>query len=470
MKGVDEMEKKPVLKVKEDFYQQNLQVGEIIGTFGGRLKVVDLSYKNEFGSFILCEYMEKPRFEKAVDDWEERIGAAPNWNNSYEIIGSIHIPGYRNMLGGIGFFVKRIETNEVMGMSYQQAWNLIYHEGTRNAKASSSHYQTFGTKLIETIDGLPSLDSYYWKIDAYNKDGNPYAPFTREALVEIEKGMKNAVDSLVRNQEKPLICDSNVEDLVDIKKFLSLKNIVVLTGAGISTNSGIPDYRSSIESVWRKHPTILSQLNQKTFEQNPHMFWEEMYNLIQTTLAPITPFTTHEALLVAIQSIKPNTGHYFLSWLSKELHKEVTIITQNIDGLDKKAGSENVIELHGNIHECLCSTCKRLYPLLQVLKKQDTPTCECGSILRPNIIFFGDKVHRFSDAMDAVVNAELIFVVGTTLQVSPFNQLLNVKNDKTKVILINDSPVEHDLNYDYALYGDISKIVQKLKDLWNRSQ
>jgi hypothetical protein len=77
-----------------------------------------------------------------------------------------------------------------MVSKYQETGNLIYYQGARNAYATSSSFQTFHTKLLDTEDGLPSLDSFYWKINAYNSEGTPYAPFTQEALVEIERGMK----------------------------------------------------------------------------------------------------------------------------------------------------------------------------------------------------------------------------------------------------------------------------------------
>lgn len=463
------MSKKLVLKVAEDFYQKDLRVGDEIGQFGGRLKIINLSYKNEFGNFILCEYTDNEQNEDVEDHWERRMGKRSGPNKSLEIVGSIHIPGYRNMLGGIGFFIKNHDIDEVMGVTYQQAWNLIYHEGARNVEASSSHYQQFSNKLIDTIDGLPSLDSYFWKISAFDAQGKPYAPFTKEALAKINKGIGNAVDGLIRERLNLVSVPYANEDFSDMNEICQLlkssKKIVILSGAGISTHSGIPDYRSYSEGMWRKNPQILEHLNQAAFEHEPEQFWNAMYDLIQQTLLPITPFPTHEALLATINGLKPNGGHRFLSWLDTELKKDVTIITQNVDGLDGKAGSKHLIEMHGNILECFCPECKRVYPLVEVLTKNGVPSCECSAVLRPNVVFFGDEVRHYNLALAAVQQAEVILIVGTSLQVYPFNQLIDAKGNHAKVVLLNESPLGHDAGFDYTAYGDISKMFYKIKGL-----
>ncbi|MBU8915118.1 hypothetical protein BGM25_03540 [Bacillus sp. FJAT-29953] len=463
------MKKKTVLKVAEDFCKKNVCVGEELAEFGGRLKIVDLAYENEFGTFILCEYTSKNDDEAVDNQWERREGAALNPNRPLEIVGTIHIPGYRNMMGGIGFFIKNHTYDEVMGLSYQQAWNVIFHEGARNAMASSSHYRHFRTKLLAATDGLPALDSWYWKVPAYTVEGIPYAPLTNEALLEIKKGMANAVDGLVRAQVQKAAVPHEEVDLFNIRKISELmntaKNIVVLSGAGLSTQSGIPDYRSSVESMWRKNPQVLAQLNQAAFERDPRAFWKAMYQLIQESLSLITPFRTHDSLIATIRALKPNGGHQFLAWLHTQLKKDVNIITQNVDGLDKKAGSNKVVEMHGNILECVCPDCHRVYPLVEVLREYDVPTCVCGDVLRPNVVFFGDEVRQFEQALDAVGKADLILVVGTTLQVYPFNRLLHGKSDHAKVVLLNGTSVEHDVGFDFAAYGDISRLFYEMKRL-----
>jgi len=456
---------KHVLMVRDDFYKKDLHVGDEIGQLVGRLKVLELAHENEFGTFILCEYMDTAKENETETKWTKKNGITPKAGNPLEVMGTIHIPGYRNLMGGIGFFVKKHVSNEILGMSYQQAWNAIYHEGAKNAVASSSHLNNFHTQLIDTVDGLPALDSYFWKIPAYNSEGEPYAPFTKAALAKLKNGMRHAVAGLVRERAQQSSEDSSFEDLSDIAKIRLLSKIAVLSGAGLSTASGIPDYRSSVDSMWRKNSDVLAKLNEVTFENNPEVFWNAMYELIEKTLEPITPFPTHGALIATIQSLQPNSGHRFFAWVAQELQKDVTIITQNIDGLDKKAGSEKVIEMHGSIHECVCPECSQLYPLVDVLKKNEAPICDCGAVLRPNVAFFGDMVQGYHMAKNAVKNADLILVVGTSLQVAPFNQLILEKNEHAIVVLINDSAVDH-LETDYALYGQIPRIFHKLKELW----
>src|SRR5690606_26209831 len=133
------------------------------------------------------------------------------------------------------------------------------------------------------------------------------------------------------------------------------------SGAGMSTKSGIPDYRTSVMGKWKKNPEILNRLNERAFQQNPIQLWQTMYELLQNTLSPIMPFQHHQSLLSAVDGIEPNYGHSFFSWLEKQLHKKVHIITQNVDGLHQKAGNQDVIEFHGNIHECICPTCNTKY-------------------------------------------------------------------------------------------------------------
>ncbi len=460
------MRNKRVLKVREDFYQKDINVGDVIGGIAGRLKIMDLSYTNSFGTFILCEYVERRTDEIIDNQWERRTGVRPSVEHPFEIVGTIHIPGYKNMLSGIGFYLKNFEYDEILGVSFEEAWNLLYFQGARNAEASSSHFQNIRTKLIDTVEGLPSLDSYYWKISAYDTEGIPFAPLTKQALKQLEKGMGNAVDSLVQEQRRKsnqVEADEDLTEMTVVSRHLEhAQKIVILSGAGSSTNSGIPDYRSSAESLWRKNPMILEHLNQQTFEQQPNVFWDSMYELIQESLASITPFPTHEALLTTLKSINPNFGHRALARLSSSINKDVTIVTQNIDGLDQKAGSENVIEMHGNIHECHCIKCNQLYLLADVLKKGHIPKCECGSILRPNVVFFGDNVRRYSEATEALEDADLILVVGTSMKVYPFNQLIKAKSKHSKVVFINGTSSDQPVLFDYSIIGDISKILHQL--------
>ena len=147
-------------------------------------------------------------------------------------------------------------------------------------------------------------------------------------------------------------------------------NIVFFGGAGVSTESGIPDFRSVdglYNQQWKYPPeTILSH---SFFERYP----EEYYRF-------------HRAKLV-IDGVKPNRAHLRLAELERE-GKLQAVITQNIDGLHQAAGSKNVLELHGSIHRCYCMRCGRPYPAERVNHGTGVPHCDCGGIIRPDIVFY----------------------------------------------------------------------------------
>lgn len=455
-----------MLKVLEDFYKKDIHEGDHVPVFEGSLHVINMNFTNEFGTFILCEFVGEGESHTM---WTKNSGVLASPTNPFEILGSIHIPHYRNLLGGIGFFVKNHVFGEITGMTYEETWQLVFHDGARNAEASFSQHDHFHTRLIETIDGLPSLDSAYWKIPAYNEEGAPYADFTEDALFSIEKGMKFAVENRVREKSfkyRRKLTENTLSEVKEVSYLIkNANNIVILSGAGMSTISGIPDYRSSAESMWRNNPSVLEKLNQLTFEHEPETFWDAFYHLCEETLSPISPFPTQEALLATINAIKPNIGHFFFEWLQSDLHKDVTIIAQNVDGLDKIAGSQKVIEMHGNMHQCICLKCQMTYPLVQVLKKHHVPKCECGSNLRPNVVFFGDPVHQYDEAILAVQKADLLIVVGTSLQVAPFNELVYEKNETANAVLINGEEINTSVEFQHTAYGDIAKICRELKGL-----
>lgn len=453
------------LMVLDDFYRKDFKVGEIVPRFEGQYRILDLNYQNTYGTFILCEFIKDEDDFESESKWVKEVGVPASLENPYEIIGSIHIPEYRNLLAGTGYYVKNHRIGEVRGLSYRETWNFLFREGARNAVASKSTLGNYSTRLIDTLDELPSLDSSYWKITAFNEIGEAFAPLTESAHFELEKAIRHVVQKRVRGMSnKQELSDKTVTAVKEIEQIIAKsEKIVVLTGAGISTNSGIPDYRSSVESLWRKSPYVLADLNQRTFETDPNTFWNAFDQLINESLSHLTPFPNHESLIATIKAISSNEGHQFFAWLEKQLQKDVTVVTQNVDGLHQKVGSNKVLEIHGNIFECTCPQCQTTYPLLNALQQDGIPKCECGGILRPNVVFFGDAVRKFDNAMDAVEEADLIFVVGTSLEVYPFNQLINLKNEHAKLVLINGTPLDEEIQFDIEAIGDISRVCKRLK-------
>ncbi|GAB4320447.1 MAG: NAD-dependent protein deacetylase [Promethearchaeota archaeon] len=187
------------------------------------------------------------------------------------------------------------------------------------------------------------------------------------------------------------------------------KHCVVLTGAGMSTESGIPDFRSPKTGLWAKFQPSVAEL--ETFLTNPLAFWK-MAKKVAPTLF----------------SAKPNAGHVVLAKLEDEGLVRA-IITQNVDGLHQKAGSLFVFEVHGNVEEMSCVGCGATYGVDQVLRKvkkekQIPPLCDiCSAPLKPNVVLFGEALPRATlyESIAQSERADLFLVCGSSLEVSPAN-------------------------------------------------
>jgi NAD-dependent SIR2 family protein deacetylase len=196
---------------------------------------------------------------------------------------------------------------------------------------------------------------------------------------------------------------------------------------------------------------------------SPRQFWDSYYQLFAVTLSEIIPVQTDEAVMTAIDIIQPNEGHKFFARL-EEKEKEVTILTQNVDGLHQKAGSNRVLEIHGNVTTCSCLLCGRRYELKDVYEARIVPTCECGIILRPDVVFFGDPVKEYKRAEDIIVKSDLIIVAGTSLQVAPFNHLPNLAAAANiPIVYINGEKPDDLIKFDFILQGNISEICELLE-------
>lgn len=194
--------------------------------------------------------------------------------------------------------------------------------------------------------------------------------------------------------------------------------ILILTGAGMSTESGIPDFRSenglySGEFQGLRPETILSL---SFFNRNPKVFWNYISKYMNYTDA------------------KPNIGHYILAkW---ERKKELTVITQNIEQLHTLAGSKNVIEVHGSMQTCTCQGCGRKYGLKEVISKENGYICGCGSRIKPDIVLYEESVDKMSAVYPCIENADLLIVLGTSLTVYPVALIPELFSRKKKPIII----------------------------------
>ncbi len=210
---------------------------------------------------------------------------------------------------------------------------------------------------------------------------------------------------------------------------LSSKCTVALTGAGISTASGIKDFRGP-QGIWKTIDPEKFEINY--FMKNPDEVWSifiKNFNLGQ--------------------EVKPNDAHYALAELER-MKLLCGIMTQNIDGLHQKAGSTNVIELHGNLESAVCLKCEKRYPLNTIIKNftGKSPHCpSCGGLLKPDIIFFGEPLNQkaLTRAVELAKASDVFMAIGTSLSVSPANQLpLYAKMNGAKLIIINEGPTEED--------------------------
>jgi NAD-dependent deacetylase len=239
------------------------------------------------------------------------------------------------------------------------------------------------------------------------------------------------------------------------KKILKLKemirktkNIVVFTGAGISSESGIPTYRGE-DGVWSKYdPKIYASIN--VFEQDSTYYW----HYFKDERYPI------------IKKAKPNKAHHSIVELEKQ-GKIKCVITQNIDGLHQMAGSSRVIELHGNTRIITCLKCNKKYSMDQVfsiLQKQLPPPCNCGGKLKTNTVLFGEQLplNALEEAEIVSKNCDLFLVLGSSLVVYPAANLpIIAKNNNSFLVIINIGDTPLDNIADLVINDSASNILSK---------
>jgi len=213
-------------------------------------------------------------------------------------------------------------------------------------------------------------------------------------------------------------------------KLQKAKKIVFVTGAGISQESGIPTFRGD-DGLWRTYdPMQLATID--AFYQNPKLVWE-----------------WYEERRKNILAAKPNAGHVAISELAK--YKEVWVLTQNIDGLHQRAGSQNVLELHGSIITIKCTVCNFKDKITSSFSEMP-PLCKCGNILRPDVVWFGEPLPQdvWDDAITHSSLCDVMVVAGTSLNVSPAN-LLPIYAKQYGALMIEVNPEETLMSASMAL-------------------
>ena len=222
-----------------------------------------------------------------------------------------------------------------------------------------------------------------------------------------------------------------------VKIIKNSSKTMVLTGAGISTESGIPDFRSPNTGLW-ENVDPMEVLSRDVLNRDPERFYKKGFNI-----------------LLDMTNAEPNKAHLALAEMEKLGYVD-GIITQNIDNLHYKAGSKYILEVHGNTREGYCTSCGNVVDLNVLTTKVNSgeipPICDnCKGILRPSVILFGDMLpEEFNIAMREVETSDLLIVIGSSLMVAPVNYLPQFAK---KLIIINMGPTAMDRIADVKIEG-----------------
>ncbi len=222
-------------------------------------------------------------------------------------------------------------------------------------------------------------------------------------------------------------------------------NIVFFGGAGVSTESGIPDFRSNNGVYNTKYKYPAEEILSHSFYIN---HTAEFFDFYKTNMV--------------YPDAVPNKAHIKLACLERK-GKLKAIVTQNIDGLHQKAGSMNVLELHGSVYRNYCTKCGKYYPLEYILESSKVPLCSCGGKIKPDVVLYEEELNRetIEKSVEAIISSDVLIVAGTSLSVYPAASLIDYYRGN-KLILINKTPTPKDSNSDLVLHGSIGEILEKI--------
>lgn len=243
-----------------------------------------------------------------------------------------------------------------------------------------------------------------------------------------------------------------MEKLIEVKELIEKSNnIVFFGGAGVSTASGIPDFRSATGLYNQKNESNYSpeyMLSHEFFANHPEDFM----------------IYVKENLIY--EKAKPNDAHIGLAKLEK-LGKLKGIITQNIDSLHQMAGSEKVVEIHGNLRDFYCVNCGKKFELEYMKETEFSIRCDkCGGIIRPDVVLYGENLNNdnINRAVNLISGADILIVGGTSLKVYPAASFIQYYKGN-KLILVNKERTDYDKVANYVIYDDISKVIKYLSNI-----
>ena len=227
------------------------------------------------------------------------------------------------------------------------------------------------------------------------------------------------------------------------------RRICVFTGAGISCPSGIPDFRSA-DGLYNR---------ENKYRYSPEEIISHSFFYGHTDL-----FYDFYKSAMLYPDAKPNAAHLYFAELEQK-GKDVTVVTQNIDGLHQAAGSKNVIELHGSVHRNYCTKCKKSFSLEYIKNSKGIPRCDCDSaVIKPDVVLYEEPLDpkAIEDAVSAVENADTLIVVGTSLVVYPAASFVRYFGGDNLVI-INKSDTSLDKRASLVFNEDVTDVIKKIR-------
>ena len=222
-------------------------------------------------------------------------------------------------------------------------------------------------------------------------------------------------------------------------------NIVFFGGAGVSTESGIPDFRSVDGLYNQKYDYPPEEILSHTFFNAHTEYFYDFYR---------------DKMLVL--DAEPNAAHLKLAEL-EQAGKLTAVVTQNIDGLHQKAGCKNVFELHGSVHRNYCTSCHKFYNAEYIKSSKGVPRCDCGGIIKPDVVLYEEGLddNTVSGAINAIKNADCLIVAGTSLNVYPAAGFIRYFCDKY-FVLINRDPTPADSMADLVIHDKVGKVLSAI--------
>lgn len=224
------------------------------------------------------------------------------------------------------------------------------------------------------------------------------------------------------------------------------RSIVFFGGAGVSTESGIPDFRSVDGLYNQQYDYPPEQILSRTFfDRNP----EEFYRFYRNKMLCL--------------DAKPNAAHTKLAEL-EAAGKLKSVVTQNIDGLHQAAGSQRVWELHGSVLRNYCMRCRRPFTAQHILNSRGIPRCTCGGIIKPDVVLYEESLSdsTIRGAVADIEGADMLIIGGTSLAVYPAASLIHYYHG-SRLVLINKSPTPYDSHADLILAGPIGEILEQIR-------